>query len=104
MVIEFDKQSWMRDHGGSAGGEHPDWHALRGRLCAAYAAHRVVSGDSAPRRHAALTGSFDREGAALLAGFGSSLTSVNLDPSEHGKRAEGKDDPAAGEQSFGGRG
>jgi hypothetical protein len=88
MDMTFDQGSWVP--AAHAAG-HPDWHALRARLHAAYgtqAAADLRTGSGTASENGAAPGSFDPRSALALAGFGASLTAINPVPSEHGNQPE----------------
>ena len=102
MEMGFDQNSWRIQPGPQAG-ESVDWHALRARLGAAYAARNALatregSGDSAR------SGSFDVDSARSVASFGQALAGVNPTVLGNGNRESGKDAGAAGPDADGGRG
>lgn len=84
MDMTFDQGSWVPAPHGPG---HPDWHALRARLHAAYGAQAAVDlrpGNADTSGNGAAPGSFDPRSALALAGFGASLTAINPVSSEHG--------------------
>jgi len=104
MEIGIDRDGWRQPQAGSlAGAEESrlDWHGLRARLCAAYAARRALAGAV---KASAGAGSFDHESAKFLAAYGNGLCAVNRTALGNGKPPEGNDAAVAATAETGGRG
>lgn len=108
MEFGFNQETWQQPAGFagslSPGGEamRPQWHGLRSRLDAAYAARlALVAGQFA--RLGKAEGSFDRGSARIVAGFVPAV-GVNLTDLVIGKPTDDICPPVAGSNTAGDRG
>jgi hypothetical protein len=102
MDIGFDQESW-RVRTEPQHGDGIEWHALRARLDAAYAARIALTGGE-ERPASARCGSFDLDSARSVAAFGNALSGVNPSALGNGKSDPAMDAGAPGTTNGGGRG
>jgi hypothetical protein len=108
MKMDFDLESRVAAEfalpAGNHGGQSFDWHGLRARMAAAYAAHAMLQSDK-PCETAIDSGSFDRGSARALAvygtGPGEELDRVNPTALANGNSGYDNNTAAAGANSAG---